>query len=244
MPESPIIPAMTETIERLLAVQDRDQRIRSLKAELLALPAEKAAREKQLADAAARLEAAKTRLRQIEVEKKTLELEAQTKRGNIDRYRNQQLQTRKNEEYTALTHEIQLSEKAIEKIEDRELELMEEVENLKPDIEKAETEHKAEKTRIDQAIAILGDKKVNLEKQIAELEGSRQSLVDGIDEDLIDTYNRLFKSKHGTAVVALEENEVCTGCHMKVTTQTSVQVKADKALVNCPNCGRLLFIPA
>lgn len=235
---------MTETIERLLAVQDRDQRIRSLKTELLALPAEKASREKQLADAASRLEKAKTRLREIEVEKKNLELEAQSKRTTIDRYRNQQLQTRKNEEYTALSHEIQNAEKAIQQIEDRELELMEEVERLKPDIEKAETEHKSEKTRIDQAISVLGDKKVNLEKQIAELEGSRQSLVDGIDEDLVDTYNRLFKSKNGAAIVALEENDVCTGCHMKVTTQTSVQVKGDNALVNCPNCGRLLFIPA
>ncbi|MGH8047174.1 MAG: C4-type zinc ribbon domain-containing protein [Chthoniobacterales bacterium] len=40
------------------------------------------------------------------------------------------------------------------------------------------------------------------------------------------------------------EHEVCTGCHTKVTTQTSLAVKADKVLVHCPNCGRILHLPA
>jgi uncharacterized protein len=41
-------------------------------------------------------------------------------------------------------------------------------------------------------------------------------------------------------VVALE-HEVCTGCHMKVTTQTAHRVKAGKEIVSCENCGRILY---
>ena len=42
------------------------------------------------------------------------------------------------------------------------------------------------------------------------------------------------------AIVALE-HEVCTGCHMKVTTQTAHHVKNGKEIVSCEQCGRILY---
>lgn len=234
---------MLDVIEKLLALQDRDQRLRSLQTELERIPTERATREKQIADSAARLDQAKARAREIDVEKKTLEVDAQARRDTIARYRQQQLQTRKNEEYSALAHEIEAAEKVITSIEDRELELMEESESLRPQIAEAEKTHQAEKEKIEHVLAGLTDKKANVETRIAELAADRARLAEAVDEDLRDTYQRLFQSKHGAAVVPLE-HDVCTGCHMKVTTQTSVQVKAEKDVIHCPQCGRILFLPA
>ena len=59
-------------------------------------------------------------------------------------------------------------------------------------------------------------------------------------EDLLDTFNRLFHNK-SEAVVALE-HDVCTGCHMKITTQTVVRVKGEKEIVHCEQCGRMLYL--
>jgi len=233
---------MIDNIERLLALQDRDQRIRSLRAELLQVPEERKLRVKQLADCAARLDTAKTRLKEIEVEKKSLEVEAGTKRAAIDRYKNQQLQTRKNEEFTALSHEIAANEKAISQIEDREIVFMEEAEALAPQIQAAEAEFASEKARIDKAISLLDAKIPNVESLISDLEKARKESSEGLDEDLLEQYDRIFHSKGDTAVVPLE-NEVCTGCHMKVTNQTALEVRGEKAIVHCPNCGRILFLP-
>ena len=33
----------------------------------------------------------------------------------------------------------------------------------------------------------------------------------------------------------------CMGCHTKVTAQTRVNLKADKTVVHCENCGRILY---
>ena len=66
------------------------------------------------------------------------------------------------------------------------------------------------------------------------------ALTVGIDEDLLDQYNRLFASKGGNAVVALE-HEVCTGCHMKLTTQTLVRVRGAQEITHCEQCGRILY---
>jgi predicted nucleic acid-binding Zn-ribbon protein len=234
---------MLDVIEKLLALQDRDQRLRAFQTELSHIPDERKSREKQITDSAARLELSKTRVKQIEVDKRNLEGEAQTKRDAIARYKQQQLQTRKNEEYAALAHEIEAAEKSIFSIEDRELELMDEAETLKPAVAEAEKVHEAEKAKIEQILASLTEKKTNLEASITELKNDRTRLTEGIDEDVLERYERLFKTKQGSAVVPLE-HEVCMGCHMKVTSQTAIQVKAQKDVVHCPQCGRMLYLPA
>ena len=235
--------AMLEAIEKLLALQDKDQRLRSLRQELQAIPADIATKEKLIADSASRLEQARTRAKVIEVEKKTLQVEASSKREQIARYKTQQMQTRKNEEFTALAHEIAGAEKVVSGIEDKELTLMEEAENLRPQIAAAEKIYAEEKARYDGQINILREKSTNLKARIADLEQLRPAAIEGIDEDLLERYERLFQNKNAQAVVALE-HEVCMGCHMKVTSQTGLALRADKTIVSCPQCGRLLHLPA
>lgn len=234
---------MIEAIEKLLAIQDKDQRLRTFRVELAAIPGEKAAKQRLIAEAASRLENARSRAKEIEVRKKTLEGEAAAKRDQIARYRTQQMQTRKNEEFSALAHEIATVEAAVTGIEDREIELMEEAESLKPQISAAEETYAADKAKYDAQISTLGEKESNLKSRISELESARMASAAEIDEDLLGRYDNLFQTKNAAAVVALE-HEVCTGCHMKVTTQTGVELRAEKSIISCPQCGRILFAPA
>src|SRR6266852_2767547 len=97
---------MFDTIEKLLILQDRDRKIRRLQAELGHIAPERQMFQAKAADTGIALENAKNRVKQIESERKSLELEVETKKQLIARYANQQLQTRKNEEYRALAHEI------------------------------------------------------------------------------------------------------------------------------------------
>jgi uncharacterized protein len=234
---------MLPELAQLLTLQERDQRIRAFQTELNAIPEERRYKEKQIADSAARLDAAKLRMKEIEVERNKLQVDAQVKRDAIAKYKTQQFQTRKNEEFSALGHEIEAAEKNIVTIEDRELELMEEVERLKPAVAEAERQHKEEQSKLEGQIAELGRKIENIQARVAELTESRPALTEGLDEDVLDQYTRLFKSKSGSALVEID-HEVCTGCHVKVTTQVSLGVKGDKAIVHCPNCGRILYLPA
>lgn len=234
---------MLEAIEKLLALQDRDQKLRNLRLELLAVPNEIAAKQKLIADSAARLELARTRAKAIEVEKKSLQIDAATKRDQISRYKTQQLQTRKNEEYTALSHEIANAEKMISGIEDKELTLMEEADSLAPQIAHADKTHADEKIRLESQISLLQEKAGNVEVRIEEVQKSRSVALEGIDEELLDRYERLFETKNARAVVAVE-HDVCTGCHMKITAQTCLALRSDKSVISCPQCGRLLHLPA
>ena len=231
---------MLPEIEKLLVLQDRDQRIRSLKTELKNAPLERKDFESRLATAASGAEKTKAKMRELEVEKKRLEVEAQAKRDQIAKFKTQQMQTRKNEEFQAFGQQIAHFEAEINKIEDRELEVMEAIEALRPSVAEAERNAAEAKSRVASQLADLEAKIVLLGETLKQVEADRATLTDGIDEDTLDQYNRLFASKGGNAVVALE-HEVCTGCHMKLTTQTLVRVKGGKEVTHCEQCGRILY---
>ena len=232
---------MNSELEQLLILQDRRQKIRQIQAEIKTLPLERAYLESQLAATEAGVESLKQKGRLVEVGRKKLELDVGTRTESITRLKTQQYQTRKNEEFRAISHEIERYEGEIRKLEDEELELMIEADKLKGEIEAADKSARATKESISRQLADLEIKSKALEKQQAELTNEREALASKIDADVLDQFERLFNSKGDAAIVAVEHG-VCTGCHMKVTTATASRVKAGREIVNCEQCGRILYL--
>ncbi len=117
---------------------------------------------------------------------------------------------------------------------------MEQADVLKAQIAAEERQTAAAKDSIAKQIANLEAKQATLTDRLEELKREKEELAARVDEDLLDRFNRLFASKGDAAVVALE-HDVCTGCHMKITTQTAVRVKGGKEIVSCEQCGRILY---
>ena len=230
---------MLPEIEKLLVLQDRDRKIRALKQELKLAPLERKEFEEKQVDAVKKLEAEKLKAKENEVERKKLENEVQSKKDTIAKYQTQKFQTRKNEEFQALSNEIKRYEGEIQTIEDRELELMENADKMKVQVAETDKETQAVKAQVERQLANITSKIDAVGTQLKEIEADRTKLAADIDEDLLDIYDRLFSSKN-EAVVALE-HDVCMGCHMKVTTQTVVRVKGNREIVHCEQCGRILY---
>jgi hypothetical protein len=75
---------------------------------------------------------------------------------------------------------------------------------------------------------------------LQEVQAERAKLAADVEEDLLDTYQRLFETKDSQAVVALT-NEICQGCHVKAQTHVIHAVKAGKTVTTCLYCGRILY---
>ena len=118
-----------------------------------------------------------------------------------------------------------------------------EADKLRGEIEASDKSARATKESISRQLTDLETKLKALGSQQEELETERKALAAQIDDDLLDQFERLFNSKGDSAVVAVEHG-VCTGCHMKVTTATAARVKAEKEIVSCENCARILYLGA
>lgn len=233
---------MLPEIEQLLVIQDRDQRIRRLKTELKNAPLERQSLETKRAAARAGADGARQMQRDLEVKRAGFQSEAATRRDKIAKLKTQQMQTRKNEEFQALANEIAYSEKEVARIEDSELEIMGQLEEVAVLVASAEANAKSEEGKVATQIADLDSRIESFKGQLAEVEAERSTLAKEVDEDRLNLYERLFTTKGGNAVVPFE-GEVCTGCHMRLTTQTAVRVRGEQVITHCEQCGRILYLP-
>jgi len=231
---------MQEIIEKLLILQDRDRKLTRVTQELAHIGPERDGLKTKAASTQTALDAAKLRVKQIESERKQRDLEIEAKKAQIEKYLNQQLQTRKNEEYKALTHEIEMAKEVIFKIEDAEIVLMEQAEVAAENVVTAAAEAAAAKKLVDDLIGQLNAREENLKKEFAELTAGRAQLAAAVDDSTRNRYERLFKSKGENVVVSIEHS-ACGGCHMKLPAQIVTSCRGEAELITCPSCARILY---
>ena len=77
-------------------------------------------------------------------------------------------------------------------------------------------------------------------RELDELRARREALAENVEQTVRSRYERLLRSKGENVLVGVQHG-VCGGCHMKVPPQLLVTCQAEKELVACSNCGRMLY---
>lgn len=231
---------MLPVIEKLLILQDRDRRIQRLQMELSGIGPERTLLQSKTQGNLAALENAKTKARQIESDRKKLELEVEAKKQLIDRYATQQLQTRKNEEYRALAHQIATCKEEITKLEDQQIELMEQAETAALEVANANAAYQEIKRLAESQLSNLAAREQNLQADLAQQSEGRNDLVAAVDPGVLPRYDRLRHTK-GESVIVGVEHGVCGGCRLRLPPQVLISCKGEQEITNCPNCGRILY---
>ena len=231
---------MMEVIEKLLILQDRDRRLIRLNDELAHVAPERTALQAKATGTQAALDQAKQKVMHIESERKRLELDVDALKQKIDKYSIQQFQTKKNDEFKALGHEIDAAKAAIVKLDDQQIELMEKIEAGQKEVAAAAKLAADAKKGVDSQMTDLAAREANLTKELSDLDTTREQLVTGIDEGTLARYERLLKNKGENVVVGIAHG-VCGGCHMKFPQQIVVSCKQEQEVITCPNCGRILY---
>ncbi len=231
---------MLPTIAKLLQVQERDQRLRNLQRDLKEIPNLQARAKSQLSDDQAAMDAAHAAMRDVEVKMKTLDIDVQTRQNTIKRLKDQQFETRKNDEFTALGNEVKRYEKDVHDLEDKQIELMEALETTKAAQKAAQDKLAITQGHVDLELKQLDERSANLQLRITEVKAERAEIAAPVDPESLNLYDRLTKNKGGTAIV-VAENGVCGGCHMKLVISTLANLKGNKDITHCEQCGRILY---
>lgn len=231
---------MQHIIEKLLILQDRDRRISRIREQLARIEPERELFQSRAASAQAGLDNAKLKVKQTETDRKKLELEAESKKQLIEKYALQQFQTKKNEEYRALAHEIETCKEEITRLEDKQLELMEQIEAFQKQTAAATREAEESRKVAESKLKDIAAGEQNLRAELSGLESNRDQLTAAIEERALRQYERLLRNKGDNVVVGIQHG-VCGGCHMKFPVQLMVSCQAAKEMITCPNCGRILY---
>ena len=233
-------PLMLDAIEKLLVLQDRDRNLHRTQADLASIAPQRARAQNLASSSQQALDAAKHRAKQTESDKKKLELDVEAFKERISKYSLQQFQTKKNEEYRALAHEIETCKGGISKLEDQILELMEQADEVAKEVATTTKAAASAKKDVEAEVAELGKREENFQQRLAELQSNRAELASAVEEGALFRYERLLKSKGENVIVGIQHS-ACGGCHMRLPTQVMVACQSQSELNACPHCGRIIY---
>lgn len=234
---------MTPQLEKLLILQGRDRRRLDLEKELKGVPADIAAIERKIQLERTAIDTAKLEWQKLESRRKDLENEIATAEQKAAKYRSQQMEVRKNDEFRALGHEIETVETQIGALEEAELNVLYEIEAAKAKFAGAERELKNNISGHEARIRSHRDRESVL---AAELETAKRDVAEArlpLGEPLLRIYDRIA-SRHMPVCVPVSGGK-CGGCHLKVSSEveSAVRLKADPngQMPVCDQCGRIVY---
>jgi len=142
-------------------------------------------------------------------------------------------------ELTNLQHEVDGLKAKREQLEDKALEVMEQVELTEASVATISNDSKRLEAEWQSQQQQLSNNMEELKTTLSDLKHKRQSLSTGIDPEAIEHYDKLKKQK-GTAVAKVEQG-ICRGCRISLSAAELQQARSANS-VQCSNCGRILFL--
>ena len=230
---------MHPDMEKLIALQGLETRIRHASGRLEQLPREIAAMEEQLGATRSALHRQQAELDRIAAERRHLEGEVQTLEDRISKYRSQLSDVKTNEQYKALLHEIDFHGERIGKMEDEILVNMEREDDLREERLLLEQQLQKESARVDREKQAVRKEIEETGIELDRLRGEADALIALIAPEIYGTYRKIAAVRKGVALA--RAGEKCRGCHVRIRPSVLGQVMAGKQIVFCDTCARLLY---
>jgi uncharacterized protein len=236
---------MTESFDRLLEVQEHDTRVDQLRHRRSAMP-ERA----QLADVEGRRAALEARIATVRAERderaeRQASFESQieaakTRKSELERrlFGGQVAAAR---DLAAIDDEVRQLSRHITDLENREIEVMEQLEPLDGELKAAEAERDGIDSRASELRAVVSESEKEIDVQIDADRSARAALVVGLPGDLLARYETLRTKLGGTGAAKLTGSS-CGGCHLTLPAMEVDRIKhaSPDAVITCENCGRIL----
>ena len=162
----------------------------------------------------------------------------------IEKYRSQLENVANSREYDSLNKEIenqdllrQISEKHIAETKERIFDKKKELEIVKEKITVRTEDLKAKKEELDTIVE-------STSKEEEQLRANREACAAKIDERTMSAYDHIRQScKNHLAVVSVFNGDSCGGCFNTIAPQRLIDIAANKKMIVCEYCGRILVNP-
>ena len=230
---------MKKWIEDILSLQETDIRIRKLTTRLEMVPIEIEKIDNEILYTIEDLKKNKEMGLSTQMEIKQVESEIMKYNDEKIKFQKQSVMIKKNDEYRAMIREINNVKKKISELETRELELMDQKDDVAKAMKNAEKIAKEKANTLKKEKEDLINLEQRLKKQIKKLNDERIELLEPIESELLGRYQRLLNKGVGQPVVPVHD-AICGNCHLKLTPQTANLANKGE-VIYCENCGHLLY---
>jgi len=233
---------MTDEIDRLWTLSGLDEQAHAIRAAMARFPEQRRELETRVREATARLERGKVHLGELQKQRRDLEREAGALAETEKRFLTQLTSIKKNEEYTALLHEIAATKQKRSELETEILVRMDDEEREqkeRPALEQAL--RTAEQEAADRTRALAAEEAAE-QARLGALEARRDANLRELPPPTRARYERVHASRDGRAVVGILKG-ACGGCFRTLPPAILQEARRRDHTLSCDGCGRLMVWP-
>ncbi len=180
-------------------------------------------------------------IKQMEESISAMKLKKEEALALVNKYKEQQENVRNNREYDNLSKEIEFQELEIELADKKTKEFTFAIKNKNEEKEKAMALIADKKLNLDQKKAELDEIIAETKEQEVKLREEAKATEATIEPRLLTAFKRIRKNAHnGLAVVTIERN-ACGGCFNRIPPQRQLDIRMAKKIIVCEYCGRILI---
>ncbi len=234
---------MLPDLERLILLQDIERRASAAARIVADAPGTLAALATTLANARAGVDSAKAAIADNQVARRTLERDLQTAQQRLDKYKDQSMAVKTNEEFHAMQHQMAAVKADIDRLEGSILEVMMAADDLQQRLTGAEATLKAQTAAVAaQQAAVSAERDANA-AIVTACAAERKALVTQMTPSVVATFDKVARQRAGIGV-ARAEQERCVVCQVRLRPMVYTAVKRNDSITQCDSCQRILyFIP-
>ena len=231
---------LKENIRVVIDLQDCDNRIQAIIKRKKETPLIIKPLEDELKTVETKLGEEDHLLETLKKERRGVEQEVQDFENKIKKSNDKLSHIKSNKEYTAALKEIEDLKNLINQTEEKVIQLMEEIEETQKASIANKEKQKDLRKEFEKKKEEIAIELESLETDLNNLEGKREQLTQGIDQDLLKRYLFLKERKGGQAISPVIEG-ICQTCHIGLPPQKFNELKKSDSLLACPNCQRLMY---
>jgi len=232
-------------IKLLWEIQQLGLRKTALERQLRSLPAARELK-KLKGDIEAGQEALKIKREIYDSQKKSLkqkEDEAAGLRAKIESLNEELYSGEHNnaKELAGITAKLDDLKEKLGQLDDETIGLLEEAEDKKQTIIAETAELNVKKDSFRQLLEEYQAQKNEISAELDNIIPRQEELTKGVTAENIALFRDLQEKYPAGIVIASAEKAICAGCHMGVSFDIMKQLKADKKIIYCDHCGRILL---
>ncbi len=231
---------MNNQLQKLIELQAIDREILEFDLILASVPGQIKSGQADMDAIAKELAEAKEVIADMNKSTKQLEADVQSENDHMAKIKTKLTAVKTNKEYTAILTEVESVKEKVSVFEDKELEIMESLEEKSGELPAIESRFKEEESNFKEYKA---KKEVEFERVKGEREvvkGKRQGILNTIEPKRLELYNQVLKRNDGVAVVAVRDS-MCQGCFHRLRPQMVIDIKTGEDIVECAHCYRFLY---
>lgn len=231
---------MNNQLQKLIELQAIDREILEFDGILAAVPGQIKSGQADMDAITKELEEAREVIADMKKSSKQFEADVQAENDHMAKIKTKLTAVKTNKEYSAILTEVESVKEKVSAFEDKELEIMESLEEKAGELPAIESRFKEEENNFKEykAKKEAEAKRVTGEREI--VLGKRQGILDTIEPRRLDLYNKVLKRNDGVAVVAIRDS-ICQGCFHRLRPQMVIDVKIGEDIVECAHCYRFLY---